>query len=189
MARRGENIRKRSDGRWEGRYLIHINGSKKYRSVYASSYNEVKQKLFNSKKESEITLLSQKEQTAPLNASADMSLDEIGQLWLIYIKDNRKYSTYRKYANIYVMHIRDIFGSLTADEISLEIIEKALPKEISASLYKSIYCVLNQILWKPILRHSENSFKNRKAADNSQTCADNKCYRPAEAMPLSALRS
>ena len=146
MARRGENIRKRSDGRWEGRYLIHINGSKKYRSVYAPSYNEVKQKLFNSKKESEITLLSQKEQTAPLNASADMSLDEIGQLWLIYIKDNRKYSTYRKYANIYDMHIRDIFGSLTADELSLEIIEKALPKEMSASLYKSIYCVLNQIL-------------------------------------------
>ena len=70
--------------------------AKKYRSVYAPSYNEVKQKLFNSKKESEITLLSQKEQTAPLNASADMSLDEIGQLWLIYIKDNRKYSTYRK---------------------------------------------------------------------------------------------
>ena len=100
----------------------------KYRSVYASSYNEVKQKLFNSKKESEITLLSQKEQTAPLNGSADMSLDEIGQLWLIYIKDNRKYSTYRKYANIYDMHIRDTFGSLTADEISLEIIEKALPR-------------------------------------------------------------
>ena len=119
---------------------------KNNRSVYASSYNEVKQKLFNSKKESEITLLSQKEQTAPLNGSADMSLDEIGQLWLIYIKDNRKYSTYRKYANIYDMHIRDTFGSLTADEISLEIIEKALPKEISASLYKSIYCVLNQIL-------------------------------------------
>ena len=113
--------------------------AKNNRSVYAYSYNEVKQKLFNSKKESEITLLSQKEQTAPLNGSADMSLDEIGQLWLIYIKDNRKYSTYRKYANIYVMHIRDTFGSLTADEISLEIIEKALPKEISASLYKSIY--------------------------------------------------
>lgn len=99
MARRGENIRKRSDGRWEGRYLIYINGSKKYRSVYAPSYNEVKQKLFNSKKESEITLLSLKEQTAPLNGSADMSLDKIGQLWLIYIKDNRKYSTYRKYEN------------------------------------------------------------------------------------------
>lgn len=100
MARQGENIRKRSDGRWEGRYLIYINGNKKYRSVYAPSYNEVKQKLFNSKKESEITPLARKEQTTPLNGSADMSLDEIGQLWLIYIKDNRKYSTYRKYANI-----------------------------------------------------------------------------------------
>ena len=146
MARRGENIRKRSDGRWEGRYLICINGSKKYRSVYAPSYNEVKQKLFNSKKESEITLISQEEQKFPENDSADMSIDEISKQWLIYIKDNRKYSTYRKYANIYKMHIRDTFGCLTVHEISLEIIEKSLSKEMSASLYKSIYCVLNQIL-------------------------------------------
>ena len=119
-----------------------------------------------------------------------MSLDEIGQLWLIYIKDNRKYSTYRKYANIYDMHIRDTFGSLTADEISLEIIEKALPKEISASLYKSIYCVLNQILsygnrYCSTPKIHLKTEKLRTVPKPVQTII----YRPAEAMPLSALGS
>lgn len=35
MSRRGENIRKRKDGRWEGRYKVGYkeNGSTKYASV------------------------------------------------------------------------------------------------------------------------------------------------------------
>ena len=47
MAKRGENIRKREDGRWEGRY---IKGRKSNRTaiwgyIYGHSYNEVKEKL------------------------------------------------------------------------------------------------------------------------------------------------
>ncbi len=36
MAKRGENIRKRADGRWEGRYIEEYssNGKAVYRSVY-----------------------------------------------------------------------------------------------------------------------------------------------------------
>lgn len=47
MPRRGENIRKRKDGRWEGRYIKNydIYGKAKYVSVYGKSYLEVKQKL------------------------------------------------------------------------------------------------------------------------------------------------
>lgn len=47
MARRGENIYKRKDGRWEGRYKQECDsyGKAKYRSVYARSYQEVKSKL------------------------------------------------------------------------------------------------------------------------------------------------
>lgn len=46
MPRRGENIYKRKDGRWEARYLkeITVDGKKKYGSVYAKSYAEVKAK-------------------------------------------------------------------------------------------------------------------------------------------------
>ena len=47
MSRRGDNIRKRKDGRWEGRYIIlrTSNGTNKYRSVYGKTYSEVKNKL------------------------------------------------------------------------------------------------------------------------------------------------
>ena len=47
MPRRGENIYKRKDGRWEGRYIKGYSyGKAQYGYVYASSYAEVKEKLF-----------------------------------------------------------------------------------------------------------------------------------------------
>mgnify|MGYP001089654909 CR=1 FL=1 len=51
MSRRGENIRKRKDGRWEGRYYITElqSGKTITRSVYARTYNEVKEKLLSAK--------------------------------------------------------------------------------------------------------------------------------------------
>ena len=47
MSRRGKNIFKRKDGRWEGRYISSYmeNGRAKYSSVYAYSYVECSQKL------------------------------------------------------------------------------------------------------------------------------------------------
>lgn len=49
MARHGENIRKRIDGRWEARYpMINMEkGRKMYQSVYGSTYEEVKEKRAN----------------------------------------------------------------------------------------------------------------------------------------------
>ena len=46
MSRKGENIYKRKDGRWEGRYIKARSESGKavYGSVYASSYQEAKKK-------------------------------------------------------------------------------------------------------------------------------------------------
>lgn len=47
MSRRGENIYKRKDGRWEGRYIetYKADGKAKYRSVYAHTYEEVRNKM------------------------------------------------------------------------------------------------------------------------------------------------
>ena len=51
MARRGENIYKRNDGRWEGRYKAGCdkNGKAKYRSVYSKTYQGGKEKLLSVK--------------------------------------------------------------------------------------------------------------------------------------------
>lgn len=47
MARRGENIYKRKDGRWEGRYVIgrKPNGRTAFSYIYGKTYTEVKKKL------------------------------------------------------------------------------------------------------------------------------------------------
>ena len=46
MSRKGENIYKRKDGRWEGRYIKARTpqGKAVYGSVYAFTYNEVRKK-------------------------------------------------------------------------------------------------------------------------------------------------
>ena len=45
MARRGENIRKRSDGRWEGRYIKSrsADGKPCWGYVYGATYTEVRE--------------------------------------------------------------------------------------------------------------------------------------------------
>ena len=47
MPRKGENVYKRKDGRWEGRYIKSRNSAGKavYGYVYARSYRELKTKL------------------------------------------------------------------------------------------------------------------------------------------------
>ncbi len=47
VSRRGENIYKRNDGRWEGRYIqtYNVNGKAVYKSIYGHSYNEIRGKL------------------------------------------------------------------------------------------------------------------------------------------------
>lgn len=51
MSKKGENIYKRKDGRWEGRYirLYDENGKAKYGYVYGKNYSDVKQRLLEKK--------------------------------------------------------------------------------------------------------------------------------------------
>lgn len=49
MSKKGLNIHKRKDGRWEGRVEIarRVDGSIKYRSIYGKTYSEVKAKIMS----------------------------------------------------------------------------------------------------------------------------------------------
>lgn len=51
MSKRGLNIYRRKDGRYEGRYADGYgeNGKTKYRSIYGKTYTEVKEKLLQIK--------------------------------------------------------------------------------------------------------------------------------------------
>lgn len=99
MSRRGENIYKRKDGRWEGRYCSNENADakKRYISVYAHSYREVKEKLRRCK-----------ESASP----GIMLFKNAAEKWLAYTKLNVKISTYNNYRYLLDKHILAFFGDI-----------------------------------------------------------------------------
>lgn len=93
MARKGENIFKRKDGRWEARYIHHYeNGVAKYRYLYAPTYTEVKAKRLH-----ELFKLSQ---TKPVPFKQSTTFSELAEKWLSHIQNTVKESTYTRYARI-----------------------------------------------------------------------------------------
>lgn len=87
MSRRGENIYKRKDGRWEGRYRFanQISGKSKYRSVYGKSYQEVKRKL-----------MICKTQTDREASSGKLTVSDLFSEWLSSVRNTVKESTFAK---------------------------------------------------------------------------------------------
>lgn len=110
MPRHGENIFKRKDGRWEARFVkeITIEGKKKYGSVYARTYREVKAKQQFYIAQPQIATQKYREKT----------LAVIMTEWLAESKKQLKISSYRKYQTIVQNHISKI-GSLSIKHINM----------------------------------------------------------------------
>lgn len=115
MPRRGENIFKRKDGRWEARYIkeIAIDGSKKYGSVYAKTYKEVKAKqlLYLNKP------FGNARKTFP-------TVDVIMQEWLEQSRNQLKISSYQKYQATVQKHISKNLGKICISSLSPSIISQ-----------------------------------------------------------------
>ena len=141
MSRRGENIYKRKDGRWEGRFFDSFDqfGKPKYHSVYAKSYTEVKEKLGFHKKEN----------ISP-NIYKSLKFSRYCTDWLETIKFKHKESTYSKYRNMCRNHIISELGGYDASLISSKQIEKFLSlkldkESLSPKTVSDILCVLKQV--------------------------------------------
>ena len=89
MARRGENIRKRSDGRWEGRYIKgrSADGKPCWGYVYGATYTEVRG--ISARKKAEYGIYN-------LN-STDITFSEISEQWLYSVRQGVKESTFAHY--------------------------------------------------------------------------------------------
>lgn len=147
MPRKGENIRKRSDGRWEGRYSTENEdtGKKQYHSVYARTYKGVKEKLIIIKQAQLEAATSMVSENA---AEASETFGYIARLWLQNVQEHCKYSTYEKYKQIYEKHIKDALGEMKMVRVTSEVIRNMadVREASSESLVRSIYCVINQVL-------------------------------------------
>lgn len=118
MSKRGENIYKRKDGRWEGRYIKcrTLHGRIQYGYVYGKSYSAVKSKL----KET----ASMPIQTSDSRATQPTSYSEILKMWLLSTKNHVKESTFSRYNHLVERHIQSFLGGYQIGEISNALLEK-----------------------------------------------------------------
>ncbi|MDE6875566.1 MAG: site-specific integrase [Lachnospiraceae bacterium] len=94
MPRKGENIFKRKDGRWEARYIHHReNGKAKYCYVYGATYNEVKVK-----KKAALQALNRGTKFEGYGQESEFG--GLAKAWLSDIRINVKESTYTRYYRI-----------------------------------------------------------------------------------------
>lgn len=152
MPRRGDNIRKRTDGRWEGRYqVISEDGQKRYLSVYGKSYSEVKEKLTSrmymlNRTDSSILQNSQKSGRLQLQI-CDTNFCALMEEWLEEVAQNRKYSTYIKYKKLYICHIQALFFSDKLSRMSNSHIQAQIATlEVSDSTRQSVLGAIKQTM-------------------------------------------
>lgn len=125
MPRKGENIYKRKDGRWEGRYIrsYNIDGKALLGYVYGKTYRDVKQKLNISK------VLPQ---NTSRNASKIITYNELLDEWLFSKKLNVKESTYARYLHLIQAHIKPNLGKYLLSQITVKSIENFIEFQLNS---------------------------------------------------------
>ena len=115
MSRKGENIFKRKDGRWEGRYIKAYDGEKAvYGYVFGKTYSEVK----NKKSEALKRIKIEKNQMSTQNKKT--KFENIARQWLEGLKPIRKKSTIVKYMGQLKNYLIPAFGNFNLSEITNE---------------------------------------------------------------------
>ncbi len=116
MSRRGENIYKRKDGRWEARYLKEYDeaGKAKYGYIYTKTYREAKVRLADAKVN----------KTADCKTSEKSCYNDVLDAWMQYTFMNVKQSTKARYTHMVEHYIRPVLGEIQADMLTTASIEK-----------------------------------------------------------------
>ena len=141
MSRRGENIYKRKDNRWEGRYIkgCDYSGKTQFGYVYAKTYREVREKLNACKQ----TTLSK-----PTQIKKDFG--DFCDERLILSRSRVKESTYVKYHTVVTNHIKPKLGKLHSQNLNTVVIEEfshdLLIEGLSVKTVRDILTVLRSVL-------------------------------------------
>lgn len=143
MPRRGENIRKRTDGRWEGRYIESYSSSGKacYRSVYGATYSETRDKLRHHKKLSDKGICSK------------IDMAELSREWLSIKRLSIKESTYVKYHGFIDNHIMPYFRGIKTAHITSELVSEFIAEHESLSV-KTVHDMLSVLI--QIIRYGQS---------------------------------
>lgn len=125
MGRRGENIRKRKDGRWEVRIICSYDaaGKARYHSLYGKTYAEVK------RKRKDFTETQDKIDTG-YQPDTKITVTQVLCEWLVSRKDSVKQSTYANYANLLKRHIVPSLGDYEVSRLTADIVNQFLREKL-----------------------------------------------------------
>ena len=153
MSRKGENIYKRKDGRWEGRFIKQRSKNNKavYGYVYGKSYSIVKEKLVEAKSAYMFGEKSGDKQ------AMSMLFQDIAELWLANKNNIIKASTFNRYKNILKNNILPYMGEKTVSKISTADVQNYVhflsingrsdsKGGLSAKTISDIICIIKSIL-------------------------------------------
>lgn len=114
MSKRGENIYKRKDGRWEGRIKRQgeCGGRGGYKSIYGKTYKEIKQKMEEYRK------------NPPKKSRGKLLMGDISERWLDENKSVWKPTTYGAYSQIVNKYIRPALGKLDIASIDARMLDE-----------------------------------------------------------------
>ncbi|WP_027292664.1 tyrosine-type recombinase/integrase [Robinsoniella sp. KNHs210] len=175
MARRGENIYKRKDGRWEGRYVIgrKPNGRTAFSYIYGKTYTEVKKKLEICKADRTLAKTIDRSEVIYRDGSIGAWLE----FWLeAVIKPEVKYSTYAVYRGQVERHILPSAGKIklknmnnkTMEIVYNAILNKNITTATAQNICKRFMAALcsardrNLISGLPLLPYKKKKYKRKK---------------------------
>lgn len=142
MARHGENIYKRKDGRYEGRYVIgtRANGKTKFGYVYGLHYMDVKMRLLAKKAEHVIPIESYKRRHS-------ISVEQWMLQWMQHeLLGKIKPSSYQTYQSQLNRHLLPYLGKIEIAALTPEMVQAFLinlkEKRLASSTIKGVYRLL-----------------------------------------------
>ncbi len=144
MPRKGENIFKRKDGRWEGRYIKGRDLSNKaiYGYLYGKTYTEVKKKL------------EQKKMKNPDCNVPCLKFSQLAREWLENKKLCVKESTLAQYNTVIDKHILPLLGNYDVSAVSSNVVGRYMNRILlDGYAVKTASDVLNVI--KGIMKFAE----------------------------------
>ena len=126
MARHGENIRKRTDGRWEARIILDYSNAGKahYKYLYGKTYREVKEKRN--------ALITEKKFARQQQFTLEKTFGELLDDWLVYVKTDVKESTFAKYAFDVEQHIKPELGQIRLYNLKTEYMDAFIRKKLTS---------------------------------------------------------
>lgn len=118
MAKHGENIHKRKDGRWEGRYIKARTDGRKavWGYIYGATYAEVKERLIQKKAECGFYRLS----------AGELTFGELAAQWLASIASGVKESTLSHYHYTLHRYLMPVLEDVKVQSFTEQLLEQRM---------------------------------------------------------------